>query len=130
MDFEEILMLIITTVLVPLLSWGVARLTALADAKIAQIKNDTVRAAFMDARKELVAAVQAAVGETQQIYVDAIKKEGKFDKAAAERAFELARDRTIQIMSNAGMQIIEGATGAANELIAAEIEKTVGEMWP
>lgn len=129
MDFEQILMLIITTVLVPLLSWGVSVLIKLADAKIAQIKNDTVRQAFADARKELSAAVEAAVAETQQTFVDAIKKDGKFDKAAAKQAFDKSYARVLQIMSNTGMEIIEDATGAINQLITAEIEKAVRDSW-
>jgi len=129
MDFEQILMLIITTVLVPLLSWGVSVLIKLADAKIAQIKNETVRNAFTDARKELSAAVEAAVYETQQVFVDAIKKDGKFDKDAAQKAFNMSFDRTKEIMSNAGMAIIEDATGALNKLITAEIEKAVNTQW-
>ena len=129
MDFEQILMLIITTVLVPLLSWGVSVLIKLADAKIAQIRNETIRSAFTDARKELSAAVEAAVGETQQTFVDAIKKDGKFDKAAASKAFNMSFDRVKQIMSCAGMEIIEDATGAVNELITAEIEKAVRDTW-
>ena len=129
MDFEQILMLIITTVLVPLLSWGVSVLIKLADAKIAQIKNETIRNAFTDARKELSAAVEAAVAETQQTFVDEIKKDGKFDKAAAKQAFDKSYVRVLEIMSHAGMEIIEDATGAVNELITAEIEKAVRDTW-
>lgn len=129
MDFEQILTLIITTILVPLLSWGVSVLIKLADAKIAQIKNETIRQAFTDARKELTAAVETAVAETQQTFVDAIKKEGTFDKAAAKQAFEKSYARVLEIMSFAGMEIIEDATGAANKLISAEIEKAVKDQW-
>lgn len=129
MDFEQILMLIITTVLVPLLSWGVSVLIKLADAKIALIKNATVQQAFVAARQELASAVTAAVAETQQTFVEAIKDEGQFDKVAAKQAFDKSYSRVIEIMSNSGMAVLEEATGALNKLITAEIEKAVREQW-
>ena len=125
MDFEQILTIIITTVLVPLLSWGVSVLIKLADAKIAQIKNQTIRQAFYDAKRELAEAVKTAVSETQQVFVDAIKADGQFDKIAAEKAFNMSFDRVKEIMSDAAMEMIEDMTHGLNQLITAEIEKTV-----
>jgi len=107
----------------------VSVLIKLADAKIAQIRNEIIRDAFVAARKELTAAVEAAVGETQQVFVDAIKKEGKFDKAAANQAFNMSFDRVKEIMSNAGMEIIEDMTDGLNKMITAEIEKTIQDQW-
>ena len=128
MDFEQILMLCITTVLLPLLTWGVATLTKLADAKIAQVKDKILRDALVAAQKELEAAVLTAVTETQETFVKAIKAEGKFTAADANLAFNKSFDRTKQIMSNAGMAVIETATGALNAKITALIEASLKEV--
>ena len=127
MDFEQILTLIITAVLVPLLTWGVKTLTKLADAKIAQVKNATLQAALESAKSELANAVETAVSETQETFVRAIKDDGQFNEVAAADAFNKSFDRTKQIMSNAGMEVIQTATGALNELITAQIEKAVAD---
>ena len=127
MDFEQILTLLITAVVVPLLTWGVKTLIALLDAKIALIKDRTIAEALNSAKYELEKAVELAVSETQETFVKAIKAEGKFDSKTAQEAFNKSFDRTKQIMSNAGMEVIETATGALNAMITAQIEKTVAE---
>ena len=125
MDFDQILMLIITAVIVPLLTWGVAKLTQLADAKIAQVKNETIRKALNAAKDELASAVTTAVTETQQTFVNVIKEDGVLTKEQAHDAFYQSFERTKQIMSNSGMEVIQTATGALNEMITAQIEATL-----
>lgn len=128
MDFEQILTLLITAVIVPLLTWGVKTLVALLDAKIALIKDRTIAEALSTAKYELEKAVELAVSETQETFVKSIKAEGKFDAKAAQDAFNRSFDRTKEIMSNAGMNVIETATGALNAMITAQIEKAVAEI--
>lgn len=122
MDLNGLLLLLITTVLVPMLTWGVVTLTKLADAKIAQVRDATVRAALESAQAELTAAVYTAVTETQETFVAALKLAGKFTPEDAKIAFTKSFERTKQIMSNSGMEILKTATGALNELITAQIE--------
>ena len=128
MEINEIITIIITTVIIPLLTWGVKTLTNLADAKIEQIKNKTIQDAFADARMELEDAVFAAVAETQQVFVEALKADGHFTADDAKVAFNKSFERTKEIMSNSGMNIIETATGALDALITAQIEKVIKQL--
>ncbi|MDD3064510.1 MAG: hypothetical protein PHX50_17125 [Massilibacteroides sp.] len=128
MELNEIITIIITTVIIPLLTWGVKTLTNLADAKIEQIKNKTVRDAFAEARIELEEAVFTAVSETQQTFVEALKVDGQFTADDAKEAFDKSFQRAKEIMSNSGMEIIETATGALDALITAQIEKAIKEL--
>lgn len=128
MEINEIITIIITTVIIPLLTWGVKTLTNLADAKIEQIKNKTIQDAFADARMELEDAVFAAVAETQQVFVEALKADGQFTAEDAKTAFNKSFERTKEIMSNSGMNIIETATGALDALITAQIEKAIKQL--
>lgn len=128
MEINEIITIIITTVIIPLLTWGVKTLTNLADAKIEQIKNKTIQDAFADARMELEDAVFAAVAETQQVFVEALKADGHFTADDAKVAFNKSFERTKEIMSNSGMNIIETATGALDALITAQIEKAIKQL--
>ena len=125
MDFEQILTLVITVVLVPLLTWAVKAFINFLDAKIAQVKNETIRKALNDAKEELAIAVNTAVNETAQTFVDGLKKDGAFTAEMQKQAFDKSVIRTKEIMSNAGMDIIETATGALNQLITAQIEATI-----
>jgi hypothetical protein len=128
LDINEIIMIIITSVIVPLLAWGVKTLTSLADAKIEQIKNKTIQDAFKEAKSELEQAVMTAVAETQQTFVAALKSDNTFTKEDAKIAFDKSFERTKEIMSESGMNVIETATGALNALIVAQIEKAVKEI--
>lgn len=128
MDFDQILTIIIVSVLVPLLTWGVAKLTQLADAKIAQVKNETIRKALFAAKDELSSAVTTAIKETQETFVNGIKAAGPFTEDQAEQAFDQSFSRTKQIMSNSGMEVIKTATGALDALITAQIEATLPEI--
>lgn len=128
LDINEIIMIILTTVIVPLLAWGVKTLTSLADAKIEQIKNKTIQDAFKEARIELENAVMTAVSETQQTFVAALKADNTFTKEDAKIAFDKSFERTKEIMSESGMNVIETATGALNALIVAQIEKAVSQI--
>jgi hypothetical protein len=128
LDINEIIMIIITSVIVPLLAWGVKTLTSLADAKIEQIKNKTTQDAFKEAKSELEQAVMTAVAETQQTFVAALKSDNTFTKEDAKIAFDKSFERTKEIMSESGMNVIETATGALNALIVAQIEKAVKEI--
>ena len=127
-DINEIIMTIIMPVIVSLLAWGVKTLTSLADAKIEQIKNKTIQDAFKEARIELENAVMTAVSETQQTFVAALKADNTFTKEDAKIAFDKSFERTKEIMSESGMNVIETATGALNALIVAQIEKAVSQI--
>lgn len=122
---NSVLGIILTTVIVPLLIWGVAVLTKLGDTKIAQIVDQKTRDSFADAMQNLNESVLTAVGEIQQTFVDALKAAGKFDDAAQKQAFELAFDKTKTIMSNTSMDIIQVTTKSLETLIKSKIEATI-----
>ena len=125
MDFDQIMQLVITLVIAPLLTWGVSTLIALLNAKIAQIKNETIRKALIDAQGELQRAVMLAVTFTQETFVNRLEGEGPLTPEEAKQAFEIAFNKTKEIMSNASMEVIETATEALNDLIQAQIENTL-----
>lgn len=125
MDWDQIIQLFITLVIVPLLTWGVSTLIKLLNAKIAQIKNETIRKALTDAQEELANSVLLAVTFTQETFVNKLAEPGALTKEQAKAAFDIAFAKTKEIMSNAGMEVLENATGALNELIQAQIENTL-----
>lgn len=125
MNLDEILKLIITLVVTPLLTWGTATLIALLNAKIAQVKNEIVRKALLDAQNELQRAVMLAVTFTQETFVNRLEGEGPLTPEEAKQAFEMSFNKTKEIMSNASMEVIENATHALNDLIQAQIENSL-----
>ena len=57
-----------------------------------------------------------------------LKADNVFTKEDAKIAFDKSFERTKEIMSESGMNVIETATGALNALIVAQIEKAVKEI--
>lgn len=125
MDFEQILASVITLVVVPLLTWAVKKLISFLDAKIDAVNNETAQKILDNAVYELGLAVETAVNETAQTYVDALKKDGKFTKEEQQIALNKTIERVKQIASNMSLDIIDEATGALNERIQAMIEAEI-----
>lgn len=128
MDVNEILSILITCVIVPLLTWGVAKITSLADAKIAQVKSETAQKILIDAKDELSDAVLKAVTEVQATYVKALKDKAAFTTEKQKEAFELAAIRTREIMSDAAFIVLKNAAVDIESRIKSEIEYSLERL--
>ena len=130
MDWTQIIITLITLVLVPIITWLLSQLSLLARAKIAAVTSASTRTLLESALAEAETAVTTAVMETQQIYVDALKKAGGLSQAAADKALFDTMERVKKIMSDAALNIIQDATGNLDTWIRSRIEATVGELKP
>lgn len=129
-NWTEIIVAVISLILVPMLTWGLAQLTAMLKAKTEAIKDESARAYVGHAIDQATDAVSLAVRETAQTFVDALKKEGKFDEAAAKAAFNQAYERTKQILGDAGQDMLADAVADVEAWLKARIEATVkGGVW-
>ena len=73
-------------------------------------------------------AVQTAVLETSQIFVDALKADGAFTGEKAKEALDIALDRAKQLMGDAAQLAIEKFMGDADGWIIAAIEAQVKSL--
>lgn len=120
MTINEIIILIIQSLIIPLATWGLAMLRTylLAKAKDARIQSAILLAD---------SAIAAAVGEVGQVFVDELKKDDAFTAEHAQEAFEMASDRVKKILGDGGIALLVQATGDANAYITAKIEELVRE---
>ena len=79
MNINEIITLIVQSLLVPLLIWGILEGR---NYLIKKIKNEQAKAIIAQATD----AAQKAVAETAQVYVDAIKRTPDWDAEAQRKA--------------------------------------------
>lgn len=126
--FSEIFTVLITCVIVPLLTWGVRKLTALADAKIEQVKSVTSQKILYDAKYELSEAVLKAVTEVQETYVKALKDKAAFTPEKQKEAFEQAAKKTKEIMSDAAFIVLKNAAVDVEARIKSEIEYNLSQI--
>lgn len=131
MNFDEILTIVITSVVLPLLAWGIKKFTSYLDSKIKFVENEKAQRMLESALLEMERAVELSVNEIGSTFVDGLKKDGKFTKDEAIKASELAISKTKEIMTNAGIEVIEKAkidfASYAKALIEENLKYSKGE---
>ena len=116
----KIIEVVLTSVIVPLLAWGVKNLVGWLKTKT----NNAIVEKYLTFAGE---AVTQAVKETAQTYVDTLKKEGKFDKEAQIEAFNRTRETALKLLTADALNIIEMVYGDADAWLRSKIEAAVAE---
>ena len=88
---------------------------------IAQTDNMTIKAFLTEATD----AVSTAVTYTSQTFVDALKKEGKFDKDKQQEALEKSLDKAISLLSEPAKKALEDIYGDLAAYLTSKIEAEV-----
>ena len=88
---------------------------------IAQTDNMTIKAFLAEATD----AVSTAVTYTSQTFVDALKKEGKFDKDKQQEALEKSLDKAISLLSEPAKKALEDIYGDLRAYLTSKIEAEV-----
>lgn len=125
MDWMNILAQIFEIVVFPLLGVGTLYLVFLIKAKIAELKlkhdSELAKKYFNMLDKTICDAVIA----TNQTYVDALKKEGKFDAEAQKKAFKQTYDTVMQLLTADAKTYLESAVADLTVYINTRIEAEV-----
>ena len=69
--------------------------------------------------------ITTCVLATNQTYVDALKKEGKFDAEAQKKAFELTKDAVLTILTEDAKEYLTELYGDLNKQLTSLIEAQV-----
>lgn len=111
-----------------LITAGGAYLVALLRQKTALLQkdldNDTI-AKYIDMA---VAAVDQAVTYTAQVFVDALKSENAFTKDRQVEAFEMAKDKVLDILGDTVICALEEVYGDFDEWLNTRIEQVCREI--
>lgn len=117
-DLTEIIVAFIALVVAPAL--GVA-VKYWADWAKVQIKSKEARDAIEQAEK----AVQLAVAQTAQTFVDEMKAHGTFDQDAVREASQRSLKVAREILSESSVAILNDVFGDVNAFLLAKMESSV-----
>ena len=103
----ELLHAIATAAIPVCAAYLVQHLRRKSEQIIAQTDNMTIKAFLIEATD----AVSTAVTYTSQTFVDALKKEGKFDKDKQQEALKKSLDKAISLLSEPAKKALKDIYG-------------------
>lgn len=114
----NIISVLVTAVVLPLISLGGTQLIKLINSKI---KNDNATKLLTEATTVVTNAVRCVF----QTYVESLKAEGKFDAQSQEIALKKARDITLSQLNEDAKEYIKNNFGDINNWINTQIEASI-----
>lgn len=128
MEFSEILNYILYIVLTAILPVVAKYTVNLIKTKIKEsnvIANVTQNENISKIIENAFSNVMDAVLYINQIYVDALKSNGKFDKDAQKNAFNRAYTEALNMISDESKRVIEQTYGSFDKWLKLKIETSV-----
>ena len=123
MDWEYIISIVVDSVFKAALIAAIAYVSAWAKSRI---KNELVQGLIDKAEK----SVNDCVISVNQTIVEGLKKEGKFDAAAQELAFEKCKTDVLAILSKDAKEAVISTAGDLEGWLKIMIEKYVNYNKP
>lgn len=114
----NIIRVVVTSIVLPLLSIAGAKLVQLINSKI----NNNKAANFLSTATTIIIN---AVRSVFQTYVEALKKEDRFDEASQKLALLKARDIALNQMTDDVKNYITSTYGDLETWITTQIESTI-----
>ena len=130
MNWMEILAQIFEIVIFPLLGVGTAYLCYFIKVKIAELKEKTRNEKEKKYLDMLDKTVCEAVIATNQTYVEALKKAGKFDGAAQAKAFKKTYETVMKLLTEEAKAYLTTLVGDLEADIQNKIEAQVNLAKP
>lgn len=125
MDWNNILTQIFELILFPLLIIGSTYLIYFLSVKTKEIKDKTDNDTFDKYLDMLNNTITQCVIATTQTYVEALKKEGKFDAEAQKIAFQKTYDNVMSILTAESKYYLQTALGDLEAYVNNKIEAEV-----
>lgn len=125
MNWMEILAQIFEIVIIPLLGVGTAYLVYFIKVKIAELKEKTKNEKEKKYLDMLDKTICEAVIATNQTYVEALKKAGKFDGAAQAEAFKKTYETVMKLLTDDAKEFLSTLTADLEADIQNKIEAQV-----
>ena len=121
MNWQEILLSVVSIVLTALISWLTQRLIVWINSKIVNSK-------YAKYLTEIVDIVSRAVKATYQTYVQSLKDKNMFTKDAQLFALQQAKDMILAQLSQGAKKYIENNFGDLEQWLNSMIESTIYEL--
>lgn len=117
----ELLQAIATAAIPVCAAYLVQYLRRKSEQIISQTDNMTIKAFLAEATD----AVSTAVTYTSQTFVDALKKEGNFDKEKQQEALKKSLDKAISLLSESAKNALTDIYGDLEAYLTSKIEAEV-----
>ena len=117
----NIISVLVTAVVIPVISLLGAKLVSWLSTKI---KNEKANKMIKTATEIVVSAVKTVF----QTYVDALKKEGKFDKESQILALTKAKDIALSQMTEDVKEFIQTNYGELDLWLTIQVEATINTL--
>ena len=125
MDWMSILAQLFEIVIFPLLAIGTVYLISLIKVKIQELKQKKDDAMYDKYLTMLESTIIDCVISTTQTYVEALKKQGKFDADAQKIAFTKTYTNVMAILNKDAKKYLEEAIGDLETYVYNKIEAEV-----
>lgn len=125
MDWMMILSQLLEIVIFPLLAIGTVYLISLIKVKIQELKQKKDNELYDKYLTMLESTIIDCVISTTQTYVEALKKEGKFDADAQKIAFTKTYTNVMAILNKDAKKYLEEAIGDLETYVYNKIEAEV-----
>lgn len=118
MDWEQVLAYVIESVCGLIISVGIPLLLRYISIKV---NNEHVTLLI----KQACDIVEKCVIMVDQIYVDALKREGKFDKESQEIALNMCKEQVLNMLNEEAKKVVIDTFGNFEEWLTVYIESCV-----
>lgn len=118
MDYEVLLEMFLRVVFVPIVIYGLKIAQNYLQSKN---ENEQMNAIIAQAMH----AVEIAVADTTQTYVDALKEQGMFTQQAHQYAFQMSKEKALSILAPKTQELLEQSFNDVGEYIQTLIEAEV-----
>lgn len=125
MDWMNVLKNVFELVIFPVLSIGGIYLTYLISVKIKELKQKSDNETTKKYLDMLNTTISSAVLATTQTYVEALKKEGKFDLEAQKNAFTQTYEAVMKVLTDEAIKYITTSVGDLETYVTNKIEAEV-----
>lgn len=125
MNYVELLNEIFQVCIVPLLGILTTYLVKYITIKMEEIQIKTENEKMDKYLSMLTETITSCVIATNQTYVEALKKEGKFDLEAQKVAFEKTKNAVLGVLTAESQRYLTAAVGDLNLYISQQIEAAV-----
>lgn len=120
-ELSQIILSVVGVIVTGLAAWAVSKLTSFIDSKI---KDTKAKGLLNDA----VGVVTRVVKETYQTYVENLKNQNLFDKAAQEKALVAAKEKIKNQLPKETMDYINRNYADFEEWLTTSIEAKLYDL--
>lgn len=128
---QSVLQMIIYVVITGCGVFVVKEFVKFINGKIDEVQTNTKLAEYEKINKLIDGAqkvLENVVLSVNQVFVDTLKSEGKFDKESAENAKKQAMDKANELLTDEAVKAIEKVYGSVDAYLDVNIEAVVNKI--